>query len=159
VTVPVIGGSKRGTLYYTLTLPADAAGKTFTVSVKGTAGLLSSTTSYSVALKVLSASAGAVTTTTMPATGITLPSLPGFVIPTGAISGAVVSLSENNYARIAAGGIAAVAVAVLAIRTFARRRTPWRNDYYKPKFQAGVLDGMKKQVKKRFADEEWVRKL
>lgn len=161
VTIPVIGGNnKRGTLYYTLTLPADATDKTFTVSVKGTAGLLSSATSYSVSLKVLSAAAGAATTTTtVPATGITLPSIPGIVIPTDAISGAFVSLSERNDVRIAAGGVAAAAIAVFAVRTFARRRTPWRNDYYKPKFQAGVLEGMKKQVKRRFADEDWVRKL
>jgi len=162
IKLTLIGaGGKTGKLRYTLNLPADAADATFTVIVKAVAGLVTGSSSYKVALDVLPAATGVTaTTTTIPAGGTTTTTTgPGIVINTYPITSAVVSLSERNDVRIVAGGVAATAIAIFAIRTFARRRTPWRNDYYKPKFQADVLEGMKKQVKKRFADEDWVRRL
>lgn len=160
ITLKPIGGEKAGKLYYTLTLPADATGWTFRVTVKGTAGLLTASESFVAMLKILPPGAVPTTTTTTTIPAATTPTLPTVIIPTGAITGAVAAFSARPLVRIVAGGIGVFAAGIFVIRTVARRkRTPWRTDYYKPAHKGKVLSSMKKQVKKRFEKEEWIKRL
>lgn len=159
ITLKPIGGVKAGKLYYTLTLPADATDYVFRVTVKGTAGLLTASESFVAMLKILPV--GAVpTTTTTTTTTTTIPALPTVTIPIGAITGAVTAFSAEPLVRIVAGGIGIFVAGIFVIRVSVRRkRTPWRTDYHKPAHQSKVLSSMKKQVKKRFKKEEWVKRL
>lgn len=162
-TIPAAGSTsldklKTGLLNYTLNLPSDATDATFTVAVKAVAGTLTASESYKVSLRVLPVGVVPTTTTTIPTPGITIPGV--ITIPTGAITERITGLVAMREVQIGVGGFVAFIVAIFVIRTVVRRRrTPWRTDFYKPKYQSDVLGSMKKQIKKRFEKEEWVKRL
>jgi len=157
ITLSSVGGEREGKLHYTLTLPLNATEQTqtFTVTVKGTAGVLTASESYAVLLTVFPY--GVVPTTTTTTTTTTRPSV---IIPTGAITERISGFAAMREVQIGGGIVLAFIVSIIVIRAVSKkRRTPWRTNYYKPSHQIKVLGSMKKQVKKRFQKEEWVKRL
>lgn len=158
ITLGSLGTStSKGKLYYTLNLPDNAEDQTYTVTVKGVAGLLTAVESFEVELKILPAGATTTTTTTVPDTTTTT-TVPGIVIPTDQIGGAITGFFTMAEVQMGIVSLAVAIAVILGLHFVAKRKKPWNTNYYQSS-KNGVLDSMKKHVRRSIRDEDWVRRL